>query len=106
MGTLEVSGTLTLDAGAVRALRSGRSLLPVGVTRVAGSFSRGDTVAILDPDGHEIARGLAGLGSTEADLVKGKQGTVIHELLGPDTRIELVHRDNMVLLSALEAVVP
>jgi glutamate 5-kinase len=104
MGTLEVAGALTLDAGAVKALRSGRSLLPVGVTAIAGSFARGDTVAILDPDGHEIARGLAGLGSAEANLVKGKQGAAIHELLGPDTRIELVHRDNMVLLSGLEAV--
>jgi glutamate 5-kinase len=104
MGTLEVAGALTLDAGAVRALHSGRSLLPVGVTAIAGSFASGDTVAILDPDGHEIARGLAGLGSAEANLVKGKQGAAIHELLGPDTRIELVHRDNMVLLSGLEAV--
>jgi glutamate 5-kinase len=106
MGTLQVAGTLTLDAGAVRALRGGKSLLPVGVTQIAGTFARGDTVAILAPDGQEIARGLAGLGSTEANLVKGKHGAAIHELLGPDTRIELVHRDNMVLLSAMEAVKP
>ena len=75
--------TLTVDAGAARALLTGRSLLPIGVTRVSGDFVRGDAVAILDPDGPEIARGLVGLDRDEADLVKGKNSDAIAELLGP-----------------------
>lgn len=100
MGSLAVAGTLSVDAGAARALATGRSLLPIGVTNVKGEFDRGDAVSILDPDGHEIARGLAGLDSDEARLVKGKRSDVVPELLGVGNRAELVHRDNMVLVSA------
>lgn len=105
MGTLELSGNLHVDAGAARALLSGKSLLPIGVTRVSGEFERGDAVAILDPDGREIARGLAGLGREEADIVKGKNSALVTELLGLGTRSELVHRDNMVVLMGMEAKV-
>jgi glutamate 5-kinase len=98
MGTLEAAGHLHVDAGAAQALRNGKSLLPVGVTRVTGDFARGDTVTILDPDGNEIARGLVGLGSEHARLVKGKNSTRVAEMLGIEARTELVHRDNMVLL--------
>ncbi|WP_421762101.1 glutamate 5-kinase [Devosia sp.] len=105
MGTLELSGNLHVDAGAARALLSGKSLLPIGVTRISGEFERGDAVAILDPDGREIARGLAGLGREEADIVKGKNSTLVTELLGLGTRSELVHRDNMVVLMGMEAKV-
>jgi glutamate 5-kinase len=103
MGTLDVAGTLHLDAGAARALLSGKSLLPIGVTKVSGNFVRGDAVAILDPDGREIARGLAGLGRDEAELVKGKNSARVGEILGLGSRAELVHRDNMVVLLGLEA---
>jgi glutamate 5-kinase len=102
MGTLEPAGQLFLDAGAVRALLSGKSLLPIGVTRVKGEFVRGDPVAILDPDGHEIARGLVALDREEADLVKGKNSRAVGELLGLNARAELVHRDNLVVLMAAE----
>ena len=64
---------------------------------------RGDAVAILDPDGREIARGLVGLDREEADLVKGKNSKRVAELLGLGARSELVHRDNMVVLMGLEA---
>lgn len=97
MGTLAVSGTAQVDAGAVRALNQGKSLLPVGVTRITGNFERGDTLAVLDPEGREIARGLSGLDSEDAHLVIGKHGDMIVELLGADSRIELIHRDNLVL---------
>ncbi|MEQ1769267.1 MAG: glutamate 5-kinase [Devosia sp.] len=103
MGTLDVAGSLTVDAGAARALHDGRSLLPIGVTHVRGQFERGDTVAILDPDGREIARGLVTLGRDEADLVKGKNSTRVAEMLGLEGRSELVHRDNMVVLMGTEA---
>lgn len=100
MGTLAVAGSLTVDAGAARALLSGKSLLPVGVTRIAGEFGRGDAIAVLNPDGIEIARGLAGLDSDEARLVMGKHSEVMVELLGAGNRATLVHRDNLVLVGA------
>jgi len=99
MGSLAVSGSLTLDDGAVKALLTGKSLLPVGVTDVSGQFQRGDAVAILDPQGREIARGLVGLDSEDARQVMGKQGPVVQEMLGLDTRAELVHRDNLVVIA-------
>ncbi len=102
MGTLAVVGTLEIDAGAARALRQGRSLLPVGVTRIIGEFERGDTLAIVDPDGRELARGLAGLDSDDARLVMGKKSEMVQDLLGVGTRAELVHRDNLVLVGAKE----
>jgi glutamate 5-kinase len=104
LGTLAVSGTLQLDAGAVRALRQGRSLLPIGVTKISGTFERGDTVAITDPDGREIARGLAGLDSDDARLVMGKRSEFIGDLIGVGNRSEMVHRDNLVLVGIAEEI--
>lgn len=103
MGTLELAGAVHIDAGAARALLDGRSLLPIGVTRVTGEFERGDAIAILGPDGREVARGLAGIGREEADLVKGKKSEAVTQLLGIGTRSEMVHRDNLVILMGLEA---
>jgi glutamate 5-kinase len=103
MGSLGVAGAIHVDAGAARALLSGKSLLPIGVTRVTGEFARGDAVAVIDPEGREIARGLAGLGREEADVVKGKNSKQVGEVLGQLSRTELVHRDNMVVLLGLEA---
>ena len=69
---LQLAGKLVLDAGAVKALHEGRSLLPVGVKAVDGEFERGAAVACLSPDGHELARGLANYASSEARLIAGK----------------------------------
>ncbi len=102
MGTLAVSGTLTVDAGAARALLTGKSLLPIGVTRVTGNFERGDTISVLNPDGVEIARGLAGFDSEDALLVIGKRSDAVIELLGSGNRGAMVHRDNLVLTGAKE----
>ncbi len=98
MGTLAVAGTVQVDAGAAGALKKGRSLLPVGITKITGEFERGDTIAVIDPEGREIARGLSGLDSDDARLVMGKKSEVIVELLGAGNRAEMVHRDNLVLL--------
>jgi glutamate 5-kinase len=103
MGTLDLQGQIWVDAGAVRALLDGKSLLPIGVTKVKGEFVRGDAVAVLDPEGHEIARGLVGLDREEADLVKGKNSKTATEMLGLGARAELVHRDNLVVLMGAEA---
>lgn len=104
MGTLTVAGTLQVDAGAAGALKQGRSLLPIGVTKIIGDFERGDTLAITDPDGREIARGLTGFDSDDARLVMGKRSDVVIELLGAGSRSAMIHRDNMVLTAALEEI--
>lgn len=101
-GSLAVAGQIVIDDGAARALHQGKSLLPIGVTRVKGDFSRGDAVSILTLDGREIARGLVALDAEDARRAKGLKSQDIFELLGPDARKELVHRDNLVLLSARE----
>ena len=102
MGTLAIAGTLQVDAGAARALMTGKSLLPIGVTKVSGEFERGDTIAVLGPDGAEIARGRAGFDSADARLVIGKRSDAVIELLGSGNRGAMVHRDNLVLVGAKE----
>jgi glutamate 5-kinase len=96
-GSLEPKGTLTIDAGAVAALRRGKSLLPAGVTRVDGHFSRGDAVVIRGPDTAEIGRGLVAYDAEDAAKIRGHSSTDILGILGFSGRIEMVHRDDMVL---------
>ena len=100
LGSLDVFGTIHVDAGAARALETGKSLLPIGVTKVRGEFSRGDAVSIIGPDGVEIARGLSGMSIDEANLAKGKKSAAIMEIFGVGNRPEMVHADNLALLSA------
>lgn len=98
-GQLQVRGRLHLDAGAVRVLRgSGRSLLPVGVTKVEGQFSRGELVACIGPAGEEVGRGLVNYGAAEATRIIGKSSEQIETVLGYVDEPELIHRDNLVLL--------
>jgi glutamate 5-kinase len=96
-GNLEPAGRVAVDAGAVRALASGKSLLPAGVTLVSGQFSRGDTVAILDPVGNEIARGLVAYDAADAVRIAGLKTTEIEAVLGYEARSAMVHRDDMVM---------
>ncbi|MFO7306114.1 MAG: glutamate 5-kinase [Gammaproteobacteria bacterium] len=98
-GTLKPAGELVLDAGAVRALRSGKSLLPAGVVAVLGTFERGDAVIVRDPDGREIARGLCAYSSGDASKIIGRKSHEIEALLGYRGRDELIHRDDLVLTS-------
>ena len=97
-GTLRPGGRMTVDAGAVAALRRGKSLLPAGVVAVDGSFERGDTVSVLDATGREIARGLAAYSAADATRVLGRNSRDIETLLGYRGREELIHRDDLVLL--------
>lgn len=97
IAAMKPKGTLSVDAGAARALGQGKSLLPAGVTQVAGDFAHGDLVRILDSDGTELARGLSNYDSTEAALIAGKQSTQIEALLGYAGRSVLIHRDDMVI---------
>ena len=96
-GSLEPKGTLTIDAGAVAALRRGKSLLPAGVIRVDGQFSRGDAVVIRGPDAGEIGRGLVAYDAGDAAMIKGRSSADIPGILGFAGRIEMVHRDDLVL---------
>ncbi|MGE5491672.1 MAG: glutamate 5-kinase [Actinomycetota bacterium] len=95
---LQLAGRLRLDAGAVQALKQGRSLLPIGVVAAEGEFERGAAVACITPEGHEIARGLANYGSGEARLIARKSSQEIEEVLGYIDEPELIHRDNLILL--------
>jgi glutamate 5-kinase len=96
-GSLEPKGTLTIDAGAVAALRRGKSLLPAGVTRVDGGFARGDAVIIRGPDGAEIARGLCAYDADDAKKISGRSSADIASILGFSGRAEMVHRDDLVV---------
>ena len=96
-GSLEPRGTLTIDAGAVAALRRGNSLLPVGVTRIEGAFARGDAVVIRGPDGVEIGRGLCAYDVEDAQKIRGRSSSEIDAILGFSGRAEMVHRDDLVV---------
>jgi len=96
-GSLEPKGTLTIDEGAVAALRRGNSLLPVGVTRIDGDFVRGDAVIIRGPDGAEIGRGLCAYDAADAQTIKGRSSADITAMLGFSGRTEIVHRDDLIV---------
>ncbi len=96
-GSLEPKGTLTIDAGAVDAVRRGNSLLPVGVIRVEGQFARGDAVIVRGPDGAEIGRGLVAYDAPDAEKVKGRPSSNILLALGIEGRAEMIHRDDLAL---------
>jgi glutamate 5-kinase len=96
-GALEPKGTLTIDAGAVAALRRGNSLLPVGVVRIEGGFARGDAVIIRGPDGIEIGRGLCAYDAEDAQKIRGRSSGEIDAILGFSGRAEMVHRDDLVV---------
>ncbi len=95
---LQLRGAVTVDAGAAAKLRAeGKSLLPIGMTAVEGEFSRGDVIAVRDPAGAEIGRGLANYASAEARLICRKPSSEFEALLGYVAESEMVHRDNLVL---------
>jgi glutamate 5-kinase len=96
-GQLEPKGQLTIDAGAERALLSGKSLLPAGVTRAEGTFERGDAVVIRAAGGRELGRGLVAYAQADAARIIGKKSGEIAAILGFEGRAELIHRDDMVL---------
>ena len=95
---LQLRGAVRVDAGAATKLTDeGKSLLPIGMTDVQGDFERGDVIAVHDPDGREIARGLANYASNEARRLCRKPSSVFEELLGYAAEPEMLHRDNLVL---------
>jgi glutamate 5-kinase len=96
--TARPRGRLTVDVGARRAVQhQGRSLLSIGVTQVAGSFGKGDVVALCDTDGTEFARGLSNYSSADAVRIRGLRTEQISEVLGGLPYEEMIHRDNLVV---------
>lgn len=96
-GSLEPKGAVHCDAGAVKAVRDGKSLLPAGVTRIEGDFARGDAIAIRGPQGDEIGRGLVAYDAADAGLIAGRSSRDIEAILGYSGRAEIIHRDDMAL---------
>ena len=96
-GGLHLPGKITIDNGALLALESGKSLLPAGVVSTEGEFTRGDTVLILGPNGHTLGRGLIEYDAQEARSIVGLKSQQIMQLLGPNIRAEMIHRDNLAL---------
>ncbi|HJT22333.1 MAG TPA: glutamate 5-kinase [Nitrospira sp.] len=97
--TLRSRGAITLDKGAVEALKArGKSLLASGITRVEGTFEAGDPVSCVDQDGKEFAKGLANFSSETVALIKGLKTAEIQQRLGPQEYEEVIHRDNLVIL--------
>lgn len=94
---LKPAGRLTLDAGAVAALKRGKSLLPAGITQVSGGFDRGDLVTLHGPDGAEIGAGLSAYGANDAARIIGHKSGDIEKVLGYRGREEIIHRDDLVL---------
>ncbi len=96
-GALEPRGIVVIDDGAVKALKSGKSLLPAGVSSIEGPFGRGDAVIIRDAAGAELGRGLSAYSHQDAQAIIGHKSREISELLGYRGRDELIHRDDMAL---------
>ena len=96
-GSLKPTGSLTLDVGAEKALRTGKSLLPAGIVAVDGTFGRGDAVIVKGPNGAELARGLIAYSADDARRIIGHKSGEIEALLGYRGRDEMIHRDDLVL---------
>ncbi|MDA0238463.1 MAG: glutamate 5-kinase [Proteobacteria bacterium] len=96
-GSLQPVGAITVDPGALKALVSGNSLLPAGVSEVSGNFRRGDAVSVRNPEGREIGRGLIAYSADDARLIMGHKTDEIESLLGYRGRDEMIHRDDLVL---------
>jgi len=98
IGSLRASGKVFIDQGAARALYNGKSLLAAGVTKINGSFNKGENVLIVDHNEKHLARGLASFNSSEINKIKGKQSKEIEKILGYLSKSEIIHKDDMVML--------
>lgn len=102
-GQLEPKGVVVIDAGAEKAMLSGKSLLPAGVKSVLGTFDRGDVVIIRTETGHELGRGLIAYANSDAERIIGRKSAAIADILGFEGRPELIHRDDMALNRTITA---
>ena len=98
--SLKPNGSIVVDSGAKKAVvERNKSLLPSGVTKVSGIFSDGDVVEIISETGEVFARGLSNYSSEEIDKIKGKKTVDIENELGYKDYDEIIHRDNLVVVS-------
>jgi glutamate 5-kinase len=95
---IRTEGVLVIDEGAATALLSGKSLLPIGVTKIEGDFERGDAVTIRNKSGEDIAIGLIAFSSTEAKRIAGLKSSELETVLGYSGRSEMIHRNDMALI--------
>lgn len=91
-------GFVSIDAGAEKSLLEGRSLLPVGIVSVEGTFERGDAVVVKNHQGRDLAKGLVAYSSIEVLQIKGRRSEETELILGYRDRDEVIHRDNLVLI--------
>ena len=96
-GALKPSGEIIIDEGAFKALKSGNSLLPAGVTNVQGEFERGDAIIVRCANGREIGRGISAYSADDARRIMGNKTSEIETILGYRGRDEMVHRDDLAL---------
>ena len=96
-GMIDFKGSIEIDEGAESALDNGKSLLPVGVEKVEGSFDKGELISITSKSGNEIAKGMTNYSSPEIELIKGLKTSEIKSKLDYLTTNEIIHRDNLVL---------
>ncbi|VVE85004.1 glutamate 5-kinase [Pandoraea sputorum] len=95
---LQVRGRVVIDAGACKKLmEEGKSLLPIGVIDVEGTFARGEVISCVDEAGHEVARGLSNYSASETRLIRRHPSSDIEQVLGFANEPELIHRDNLIL---------
>jgi glutamate 5-kinase len=100
-GIMKPAGSIMIDAGALKALQEGKSLLPAGVVATRGRFDRGDTVSVLGPDGCEFARGISAYSDADAARILGRRSSDIEGVLGFRGRDEMIHRDDLAILRSL-----
>ena len=98
ISSLSSNGRVNIDDGASKALRDGKSLLAAGVTKIDGTFNKGENVLILDQNNNQLARGLSSFSSEEINKIKGKHSKEIEKILGYLSKTEIIHKDDMVLL--------
>ena len=96
-GSINISGSIKIDDGAIKALQNGASLLPSGIKKISGNFSKGDIVEILSENGKKLGRGISYYDSSELNLIKGKKSIYIKDTLGYEGREEIIHRDYLFL---------
>ncbi|MBQ8347415.1 MAG: glutamate 5-kinase [Alphaproteobacteria bacterium] len=94
-GAIKPRGTLVLDAGAVKALDKGKSLLPAGIKAVKGSFERGDAVTLEDENGLFLGKGLTAYNARDAKAIAGRHSNEIESILGYHGQDEIIHRDDL-----------
>jgi len=96
MGSLAPKGAIIIDVGAIKAIDSGKSLLPAGVKKISGTFKKGDHILIKDQDNNDFGRGLTSFSSLEIEKIKGAHSSEIKNILGYSGREEIVHKDDLV----------